>query len=604
MSEDTPELNTQEPLNTPKSQSKEFFIPLKAIIIACIALLIVATGISGFFLLKKNNSKPISSTQKRGDIGFTVVNEKNGSIYVYNITKSKMSQNPIKGVSVGKYGGAAGLGSTEIYQSPDMTMSALIDSTTHNLFILDHMTLTTKQATTTEDVDYITGWTKNNKYVLYYRGAPDPVSGEQTNTTWGFYLLDVEKMQSKKLETVTSAEALSNDKILTSNNGTFALYDIATGATDSLPFKKDYSPGFFHQIDLSPDALHWTFTRAQTDYKGNSAGKAEIYYAEIGKDTGTLIAQGTFAEVQFPLISPNDDKIVYRSGINGNPDTIVATDIKTGSEIARTSGNKPTWITNDNILILTYKDQEEFHDYKIWNSTKEEFIREITALLPESAHEIVDTSEFPGEYEKRRFDIKKSIEKYITPPEEFQESYDENLIGMKCNTFSNYEKRGWEYTAKYSDGSEHSKYFLKNANIISAIEKTNNLASYGEEQKASANATACMLEDGKIYVERSANYDTYSQPHAFIWSNDTLAHVAKLVYSGTPIYSGCSIVQITKSGEYYYRCGAGDGGYSAMEIQKVTPDSPPHALLSCEFSAGTNGECHNGSIEETKQKAN
>lgn len=267
-----------------------------------------------------NWEKPISN--QKGYPIITESSQKNAKeLSIYSLSSQKIT--PTNAI-ITWGGGSSGVGSSDPLASPDLLYTSYIDDVTRNLWLISHETLERKQITKTGGVSHISGWTPDSKKVIFYI-PPDSITtmtqgygGLTENLVKfnpdldsGFFLFDIDSGGTKKLYPVEYFEAVvDNDRILVRTtdqyyNKRLILFNFNTFEANYGYVKEEFGYGA-NQFNFTADGSKWTYTLSR-----NPTTDANIIYAQFPNKEGEQIDTGSWAETQFPLISPKGSKVAF-----------------------------------------------------------------------------------------------------------------------------------------------------------------------------------------------------------------------------------------------------------------------------------------------------
>ncbi len=566
----------------PKSHNN---IP-KFVFILFILLLLLASIIFAYFQLSEKKAitlpqKTIWDDFSSTNIGIPLVNNKNGKIYIYNYTKKKMNQSEIQEVRASRL--------DSVIPSFDMYYSAVIDEKSQEIFLISHESNKTKRIDTNEKVYKINGWSKNSKYLIYSVELPlGPDNQDYLFPKVKYFAFDITSGKTQELPDINRIIEFTPTGIFYERENNYYLFDIQNVSENTLhfdPLSDVHSLGFGYQLDISIDGNKWVYAAGET---GNSGGfeYSHVRYSDFPTGESEIIySSKNWGDNSWPRISPDGNYISLE--LNGL--SIYDTNSKTTSQISTTNRSK-WWVDSKNIVMIKDTRDEQFHEFFILNvDTKEEV--KINSLLPKSAYEIVNTSPFPQQPEKRLFDLS-DYKEFINIPHELTDEFNSSLVGLTCQNIkiSDTQPPEYSYTSTYSDGSAYRNHSFTDNEIIAMIEYTSGLNLHEQRDKQfSPDSLACKLEDGRAIVTRSYFESEHYVLHLFLFT-DTESdpyHIGPINHGGIQIYSGCSVMQVSRNDEYYFYCGMGDGGYSEFEIQKIVKDKEKEILMKCENSEGS-----------------
>jgi len=354
--------------------------------------------IFGYFILQsnKNEQKPQETTaniQEKKQIILpnswslpistdkTIPIVKDGILYQYSITKKILQPTDYK-TNWGS--GASGFGGDSPLLSPNGKFIAFInESDNDKLYILS---TGNQKATKITDysIEYLTNWSSDSSKILYYtklddlekRKQPEGMGNEEIvwetiesfvkNFAPGFHSFNVETGNDIFLYPISSTDGFINsnqilvEMLQNGQNGKnrFVLFNVDT-------FEADYSTvnyiikAYSTQMSFSSDGKYWATNFDQGNYDGT-----RLIYAKFPDLEGDIIETSPWANVQFPILSPNGKYLAYLkkdsqikegqfAGMYSNKTMIW--DISLKKIIAESSGSPQYWLDEDTILIARHE---------------------------------------------------------------------------------------------------------------------------------------------------------------------------------------------------------------------------------------------------------
>lgn len=309
--------------------------------------------------------KPVSS--KKGYPIVKTEGENTKKLYIYSLS-SKTKR--LIDIPVAYGGGAAGLGQSDPWVSPDLFYTAFINKETGNLFLLSNETLEKKQVTTNGGIGFITGWSPDSKNILYSVGndtistrIQGPIQYPPLKLTFkkildsGYFIFNIDSGKTTKLYPVEYIEGfIDNENLLVrmteqSYNDYLVVFNINSFEANYALVKEKFGFGA-NQFNFTRDGKKWVFTLSR-----NPTTDANIIYADFPQKEGMQIDSGKWAEVQFPLISPKGTKIAYvkEEGFvtPGTPRFIVWSYLTADKTKKRLTQGKPELWIDETILIIS-----------------------------------------------------------------------------------------------------------------------------------------------------------------------------------------------------------------------------------------------------------
>lgn len=297
--------------------------------------------------------------------------EKDDKLYLYFPSEKKLEETNFKTVSGS---GSMDIGETDPLASPDFNYSAFINSESKKVNIISHQTKTAYEVPVKCEVDYITTWLKDSKRVIFHcfnqtieerKFGMMPWEGTEKfdkDTISGFVMFNIETGELTHLYPLTSlTTAIDNSKVLvrsTNRQDRFVTFDVDTFTADYDEISDTFEFGDT-QFNVSEDGSYWAFHEGGAD----TETAVNMVLAEVGKENGTTIASGAWANVQWPKISPNAQYVVYQKRVGQNPDgteinDLILYNVNTKAEKNLGNGSRPFWATNEGIIFYKYTMQK------------------------------------------------------------------------------------------------------------------------------------------------------------------------------------------------------------------------------------------------------
>jgi hypothetical protein len=293
--------------------------------------------------------------------------EKDDKLYLYYPREMRFEETQYRTVSGS---GAMDIGETDPLASPNFYYSAFINSENKTVNVISHETKSVFEVPVNCEVDYITTWLKDSKRVIFHcfnqtieerKFGMIPWEGSEKfdkGTISGFVMFDIETGELTHLYPITSlTTVMDNSKILvrsTNRQDRFVTFDVDTFIANYDEISDTFEFGDT-QFNVSEDGKYWAFHEGGADTETS----VNMVLAEVGKETGTIIASGAWANVQWPKVSPNAQFVVYQKRVGQNPDgteinDLILYDVNAKSEKNLGKGSRPFWAGNDGIIFYRY----------------------------------------------------------------------------------------------------------------------------------------------------------------------------------------------------------------------------------------------------------
>ena len=261
---------------------------------------------------------------------------------------------------------ASGFGNSGPLHSKDLFYTAFIDGPTGDLWIISNETFEKKRATYTGGVSYISEWSPDSRKIVFYtqretlqtrRDGPIPWEGGETFTQQrlsGFMLFDIYTGELTVLSPIDHFVSFVGPNAIISKSTDMSdrlvLFTLDTFEADYGLISETFGFGS-NQFSLSPSGKHWAFT-----YSKKPTDDANIMYSKFPAKEGKTLDSGSWAEVQWPKISPDGTKLIYQRKYGykfpGMPQNSVhLVNLETQKNTKLVEGGSAEWVGNDQIIL-------------------------------------------------------------------------------------------------------------------------------------------------------------------------------------------------------------------------------------------------------------
>ena len=210
----------------------------------------------------------------------------------------------------------------------------------------------------------LSGWSPDGtKIICFVQSLFGHDAREQERPVSGFYLVDLDTSKKTKLPDWPNFVAWSTDPetVIYQEEGLstadWYTFNLSTGATSQLtttPFEC-FIAALIQQKSLSSDGSRLLYSCVDTGY---GTDRSKIVLANIDNTDQLVLLEGTFAELQLPIFSPNGDGFIYRHHIR-QPDggyyvELQLFDLETRQQTLLASGcvQLIEWVDDRSALIL------------------------------------------------------------------------------------------------------------------------------------------------------------------------------------------------------------------------------------------------------------
>jgi hypothetical protein len=248
---------------------------------------------------------------------------KKRALKAYDPTTKKTTPLSVKAIGGS---GTAHQGSSSPLPSPSNKLFAYINKKDSNLWVIDadgrnNIQIST-QAKEADDLYFgaslmISGWSNDERFLVYHVNIEDespmgPLKGiVKPNILEGFYAADIETGKVYFLPNLPNFVDIIpvSNKIVFNVEGEkrkdLYTYEITSGEVEQLT-KEDMLKSWSHQFSFASNGKHYAYVEARTE-----PSHSKLIYTTIDNSNKQVIAQGSFADVQWPHISPNGKLIAF-----------------------------------------------------------------------------------------------------------------------------------------------------------------------------------------------------------------------------------------------------------------------------------------------------
>ena len=209
---------------------------------------------------------------------------------------------------------------------------------------------------------FISGWSPDASKIIYAVESGDfGLKEERPEVGSGFYIVDLDTGKKTKLPLLQNFVAWSTDPetvIYEQEEGErtdWYTFNLGTGATSKLTAVPFQCLGI--QASPSSDGNRLLYTCANTD-----DNTSRIVIANIDNTNQRVLLEGQFADLQFPVFSPNAEGFIYEHQFLQPDGTVIIDlqffDLETGDQTLLASGflTLQGWLDDRSALVLEAKD--------------------------------------------------------------------------------------------------------------------------------------------------------------------------------------------------------------------------------------------------------
>jgi hypothetical protein len=189
----------------------------------------------------------------------------------------------------------------------------------------------------------------------------------------GYYLADMEDGTLMLLEVVNEFVSWAGpDRLLISVSyprqdrypqENYVLFDLRSFAADAKTLEGKFDEYFGKQFSFNSDGRKWALSLGNTE---NSPGgsSSNMIVADFPKTEGVTIGQGTWAEYQGPILSPDGNKLIF---VNHTPPSGWYTKLWDGKDVKLfTSGRPEMWVDNNSFIMTDVRYDGEKQIYSVY----------------------------------------------------------------------------------------------------------------------------------------------------------------------------------------------------------------------------------------------
>lgn len=276
-------------------------------------------------------------------------------------------------------GGWLGHGTTDPTASPDLTKIGLITKAGEFRVVNSEGKLIMSAGSALK-ADYVTAWAPDSSGVIFHVTTPTlydsfvpmgPVPEDQIpqNPSFqpgqgvsGFYWVDLVNKKISLLAPLDQANVLEwvdHDRLLVSiqpqgsSKEIFATFNLQTYQADAAPYKPVFENLFGPQMSFGALGKKWALSVHHNANGGAGTETVKIVLADFPSLTGTTIAEGAFAMIQQPILSPDETKVIYQGHdvVNG-PNFTYYFDGQKAEKLFE--GIPVAWIDNQSFIVANF----------------------------------------------------------------------------------------------------------------------------------------------------------------------------------------------------------------------------------------------------------
>lgn len=356
------------------------FIILVFVAISIVAILnhdLIARSIDSKFITRTDHGKTENRIQSTpgNPLAFTPllkVKQKSFPIIVDDklilLNISQPGQTSINtGIKV--FGGGSSIyqGASDPLPSPDLTKIAYISDGKLGLITADGKSKI--ELPLNFKVSYLTAWSPDSKKLLIsvpgqnlltasegMGGLADEIKFDKDSYAGGFYLVDTEIGKVTLTPLIGGMSFMDNNNILATlenygsvGNTNYILFNTETFTANTKILRDSFKDYFYPQISFNQYGKKWAFSIGNTGNEANQVSSSKIIVANFPSLNGQILEQGTWAEYQFPMLSPTGKNVVYTNHIPPVDWNLIVWD---GQSKRRIEGNNKfrIWVDDDRFI--------------------------------------------------------------------------------------------------------------------------------------------------------------------------------------------------------------------------------------------------------------
>jgi Tol biopolymer transport system component len=105
-----------------------------------------------------------------------------------------------------------------------------------------------------------------------------------------------------------------------------------------------------------------------------NCGYSGIFLADLTNNAQKLIAEGTFAEYQWPTVSPDESMLAFQRSLEGGLSVVMVYNIANTQTIETINAYSYYWSPDNTLIIYSpYEDSDEFRSYVIYDPSTNEY---------------------------------------------------------------------------------------------------------------------------------------------------------------------------------------------------------------------------------------
>lgn len=223
---------------------------------------------------------------------------------------------------------------------------------------------------------YISGWSTDSRYLIFSSlgesisqmfegmGIEDTRQFPKRYLPVGMYLVDTQKGEVSWLSPISNFVTwLDSNKIIVKdtlygsvqNN---VVFDVENYLADTKTLRDSLSKYFYPQFSVSQAQGKWALALGQPGGTAEQKSFARIVIADYPNVEGKTIGEGNWADIQWPILAPDGNRLIYQKyGVVNGPTFVQYWDGRESKRLVE--GHPIMWVDNNRFIYNVFITKQE-----------------------------------------------------------------------------------------------------------------------------------------------------------------------------------------------------------------------------------------------------
>jgi hypothetical protein len=218
-------------------------------------------------------------------------------------------------------------------------------------------------------------WSDGGRYLVFqveYWGCREIECADlvpNPNVEYGFYVADLFEGKVYYTQNIEYPKGfLPKSHKLLSEKG--YIYNLDDYSISNYPYNNPVNT----QLHFSKTMKYLAYQVYQIEHRCVNCGYSGIFLADLTNNAQKLIAEGTFAEYQWPTVSPDESMLAFQRSLEGGLSVVMVYNIANTQTIETINAYSYYWSPDNTLIIYSpYEDSDEFRSYVIYDPSTNEY---------------------------------------------------------------------------------------------------------------------------------------------------------------------------------------------------------------------------------------